>query len=432
MANNYRHTKNFHLWKDQFSYKEIIDFLQEKTKTILNYKTDFVFGFPATTPHPISLEAYNIFAPFHANNIMTHTHGNSGRRFIETIEMEKEVVYMVAELLGAEPEKTDGYISTGGTEANIMGLWIGRNKLKNQSHSKKIAVISSFLCHYSIHKGCNLLGISESSNKDGSGLHLLGTDNKGKILLSQIHKTIEGCLQNGVNNFIIIGTAGTTLLGSIDSIAGINELIKSTEKSYPSVNFFFHVDACFGGFVIPFLEDAQKIGFDCDKVDSIAIDPHKIGMTPFPAGIFLCRKNLQKYIERKVGYLHGGCDDTLSGSRPGAIAAACWAIFKHLGYEGYVEVIGKCMETAIFLRDQIESIGFNLFDNEINILAVKSPPFIPNDILEKYVIVPDGIPSNLADINSEIVKIYKFVLMPHVTKQQISLFISELNQRKRR
>ncbi|MFH1564786.1 MAG: pyridoxal-dependent decarboxylase [bacterium] len=363
---------------------------------------------------------------------MTHTHGNSGRRFIETIEMEKEVVYMVAELLGAEPEKTDGYISTGGTEANIMGLWIGRNKLQNQSHSKKIAVISSFLCHYSIHKGCNLLGISESSNKDGSGFHLLGTDNKGKILLSQIHKTIEGCLKNGVNNFIIVGTAGTTLLGSVDSITEINELIKSTEKHHPSANFFFHVDACFGGFVIPFLEDAQKIGFDCDKVDSIAIDPHKIGMTPFPAGIFLCRKNLQKYIERKVGYLHGGCDDTLCGSRPGAVAAACWAIFKHLGYEGYAEIISKCMETTIFLRNQIESVGFNLFDNEINILAVKSPPFIPNDILEKYVIVPDGIPSNLADINSEIVKIYKFVLMPHVTKQQISLFISELNQKKRR
>lgn len=430
MTHNYYSTKNFHLWKDQFSHKKVIDFLRKKTKTILNYKTDFVFGFPGTTPHPISLEAYNIFAPFHANNIMTHTRGDSGRRFIETIEMEKEVVYMMAELLGAEPKKIDGYISTGGTEANIMGLWIGRNKLQNNSHSK-IAVISSCLVHYSIRKGCDLLGIGELSNKNSSGLHLLGTDNKGKILLSQMNETMEECLKNGVNNFIIVGTAGTTLLGSVDSIAEINELIKSVEKSYPSANFFFHIDACFGGFVIPFLEDAQKIGFDCDKVDSIAIDPHKIGMAPFPAGIFLCRKNLQKYIERKVGYLYSGCDDTLSGSRPGAIAAACWAIFKHLGYEGYAKIINNCMEVTTFLKNQIKSIGFNVFDNEINILAVKSPPFIPDDLLAKYVIVPDGIPSNLENVNSEIAKIYKFVLMPHVSKQQISLFISELNQRKR-
>jgi tyrosine decarboxylase/aspartate 1-decarboxylase len=83
----------------------------------------------------------------------------------------------------------------------------------------------------------------------------------------------------------VVGIAGTTSLGLVDPIKEMGDIIEDNE-------IFFHVDAAFGGFILPFLKylnfQVPLWDFSVPSVDSITADPHKMGFGIIPTGgIFL-------------------------------------------------------------------------------------------------------------------------------------------------
>jgi tyrosine decarboxylase/aspartate 1-decarboxylase len=291
-----------------------------------------------TTQHPLAEKAYRMF--FDSNL------GDKGV-FPGTAQLEREVIKELASLL--QGENATGFIVSGGTEANLMALLAARNasKVKNPE------VILPKSAHFSFTKICNLLNLKPIYT---------GLDNSFKAVTSEVEKYISK------NTVAIVGTAGTAELGVIDPIEALSDIAQRRD-------IFLHVDAAFGGLVIPFLAQAKpNFDFELEGVKSITIDPHKMGMAAIPAGgiLFKDAKTLN-YIKTKTPYLTDKIQYTFVGTRTGAAAASAWAVFKSLGIEGFQKIVGSCMKNTQLLAEGIEKLSFKLVvEPSLNLVAFRS------------------------------------------------------------
>jgi len=118
------------------------------------------------------------------------------------------------------------------------------------------------------------------------------------------------------NTCALVGIAGTTEYGVVDPIRELSAIALDH-------GIFLHVDAAFGGMVLPFLEKAPPFDFSLPGVSSIAVDPHKMGMSTIPAGVLLLRdKAALCSLAVDTPYLSVKQEYTLSGTRPGGRSQA--------------------------------------------------------------------------------------------------------------
>jgi glutamate/tyrosine decarboxylase-like PLP-dependent enzyme len=128
-------------------------------------------------------------------------------------------------------------------------------------------------------------------------------------------------------------------------------------------NLGLHVDACLGGFVLPW---AEKLGYPVPRFDfrlpgvtSMSADTHKYGYAAKGTSVVLYRgKRLRRYQYFVVTDWSGGLyfSPTFAGSRPGALSAACWAAMVSTGEQGYLDATRKILQTAARIRTGIEKI----------------------------------------------------------------------------
>jgi glutamate/tyrosine decarboxylase-like PLP-dependent enzyme/ubiquinone/menaquinone biosynthesis C-methylase UbiE len=367
-------------------------------------------GFAMTKPYSESLNAITKFINKNNNNVGIHTSGN--QKLTGTRRLEQQSVNWLGNLLG--DFSSDGYITSGGTEGNLMGAWIGREKLRANGY-KKIVLLISPLTHISLTKATRILDI---------GTKTIPVDKNYSIDISELLKMV-GNLKN--NEGAILGlTAGYYSTGTSDNIPKICKVIEKLGKD----NLYVHIDAAFGGFVYPFTDPSFEFDFRNKMVSSITVDPHKMGLMPYSCGVFLCRKGLLNYIEDEN--IHAGvADKTLIGSRPGATAAALWSTIASLGYSGYKKVIDDCVENKKYLIDKLKKLDKKLSiksEDNINNFAVNFSIFkdglLPKYIETKYRLVPNKLPSSESSKANK--NNYHFYLMPHVSKKVIDRFIKDI------
>jgi len=184
------------------------------------------------------------------------------------------------------------------------------------------------------------------------------------------------------NTVSIVGVAGTTELGKIDPISELSKICLDSD-------IYLHVDAAFGGFLIPFLNDIgynlPQFDFSLEGVCSITIDPHKMGLAPIPTGCILFRE--EKYLDVmniETPYLTQKQQSTIVGTRTGASSAAAWAIMKYMGREGYVKLATRAMEITEFLARNLVKSGFELVSSpELNIVAFNSKKISAHELAKK-------------------------------------------------
>jgi tyrosine decarboxylase/aspartate 1-decarboxylase len=205
-----------------------------------------------TYPHPIAAKAHQQF--IEANL------GDPGL-FAGTAWIEREVVRMLGGLYN-NPD-AHGYITTGGTESNIQAI----HAIRNARNMREPNIIVPASAHFSFDKVADILRVEV---KKADLTHELMVD------ISSVEDLIDD------NTIGIVGIAGTTEFGQIDPIKNLSDLAMAS-------NLFLHVDAAFGGFVIPFLQENYEFDFTLPGVTSMAADPHKMGFSIIPAGGLLFR-----------------------------------------------------------------------------------------------------------------------------------------------
>jgi tyrosine decarboxylase/aspartate 1-decarboxylase len=337
-----------------------------------------------TKPQPIAEKAYQLFL---SSNL------GDPRLFPGSAQLEKEVINQLATLLHGE--NCVGHLVSGGTEANLMALLAARN----MAQVSQPEVVLPESAHFSFTKICSLLNLKPV---------YAGLDSSFRVDSSSVEKCVSQ------NTVAIVGTAGTAELGAVDPIEELSHIALRH-------NVWLHVDAAFGGLVLPFLKNAKyKFDFTLDAVKSMTIDPHKMGMAAIPAGgIVFKDSKAPDFIKTETPYLTDQYQYTFVGTRTGASAASAWAVFRFLGINGFKKVVGKCMKTNQLLADGLSNAGFKLVvEPTLNIVAFRSDKGTKH-LAEKlwksgwfvsYVPRYDCI---------------RIVVMPHVKKQHAMAFLKD-------
>ncbi|VVB92610.1 L-aspartate/L-glutamate decarboxylase [uncultured archaeon] len=336
-----------------------------------------------TRPHPVAVKAHMQF--------IESNMGDFGL-FQGTKELEEKVIKMMGEMLG--DKNACGYITTGGTESNIQALRTARN-LCNKEHPNVVVPASA---HFSFDKIADLLRIE---------IRKAALDSEFKVDMESAEALIDD------NTIALVGIAGSTEFGQIDPVDKLAELALSN-------NLFLHVDAAFGGFVIPFLGRKYDFDFSVKGVTSITADPHKMGMSTIPAGGLLFREEACLLpLEIDTPYLTIRKQHSLTGTRSGGAVAAAYAIMMHLGMEGYREIVGRCMKMTCRLVEGAKELGVEpLIDPVMNIVALDVPEL---DEVRKQLRAKGWTTSITRSPRA-----MRLIIMPHLREDVLELFISDL------
>ena len=334
----------------------ILEELSEMHKLDYDYADGRILGSMCTEAHPFAKKVYYDFLD---TNL-----GDPGL-FKGTNLIEKKVIESIGELLSIE--KPYGHIVTGGTEANLMAIRAARNHARKYKGITDGEIIIPASAHFSFKKAADMLNLK---------IVEADLDDNYKIDVESVKSLISD------RTVAIVAIAGTTELGLIDPI---EELSKVALEN----NIYFHVDAAFGGFIIPFLRrigsDLPVFDFSLEGVCSITVDPHKMGLAPIPAGGIIFRE--EEYLQVMAvdsPYLTVKTQSTIVGTRLGASSAATYAIMKYFGKEGYSILAKELMDNTRFLKEGLVELGYDVVcEPELNIVAFNHPTMETNVLAEK-------------------------------------------------
>lgn len=404
-------------WK-KLSHEEIQTHIFGALKQNVNYYEQNILGVPASH---LDDKVFYQDAPFlsnapylstlihNPNHIGCHTLGHSESFFKGTQEVEKEVIAVCAEnILKAQPGSYDGYVASGGTEANMQAVWIYRNYFKEKfnASNEEICILTSADSHYSSSKAANVLSI---------GLEHVPVDDQTRMIdQSVLTQRIKANQEAGKKYFIVMANMMTTMFGSVDDIDIYVEALESCEAY-----FKIHVDGAYGGFFYPFAASSTKLDFANPYVNSVTLDAHKMLQAPYGTGIFLVRKGFIEYaVTKEASYVEGE-DYTLIGSRSGANAVAIWMILMTYGPHGWFEKILILLNRANWLCEKLDQLNIDYYRHPASNIVTIRAPFVDLQLAKKFGLVPD---------NHENPTWYKIVIMDHVTIEKMEPFIEELEK----
>ncbi|MHA1370001.1 MAG: tyrosine decarboxylase MfnA [Promethearchaeota archaeon] len=382
------------------SETEILEELNEILSKDEQYQTSRILGSMCTRPHDVATK----FAfKYPEKNL-----GDPGL-FPGTARLEEECIKMIGGLLGSSD--VVGNIVTGGSEANIIAMLVAKKLIKKNSPE----VIVPASVHASFYKAADFIGFK---------LKVLDLNENYEFDLADLEKSINA------NTIAVVGVAGTTSLGLVDPIAEMGKIIDDSGQQ-----IYFHVDAAFGGFVLPFLKDlghdVPKFDFSVPAVYSMTSDPHKMGMNLIPSGSFILRKEYhKKSLGFDIPYLAGGSfrHFNIVGTRPGNVVISCWALMKYLGREGYKKIVKTCWENTLYFCEKIGEL-----DKYIGV--ARDPIMNVVGIVSKTDVKIQEINLKLREkgwylglFDSLDPPLMRAVIMPHVSIKGIDEFFTDLKK----
>ena len=256
-------------------------------------------------------------------------------------KMEAEVVRMCCNLFHGHPQNSCGSVSSGGTESILLACKTYRDWAYDQG-IKKPELIIPISAHAAFEKAAHYFRMRL--------VHIPVDPYTRKANVTAMKKAITK------NTCMLVGSAPQFPHGVLDPIESIAAL--GLKHGIP-----VHVDACLGGFLLPFMEEAgfpiPPCDFRAKGVTSISADTHKYGFAPKGSSVILySSKKWINYQYFVTPDWQGGIYATpmFAGSRSGAIVAACWATLVHIGRQGYVERTGKIITTARYIEEGLRKI----------------------------------------------------------------------------
>ncbi len=306
---------------------------------------------------------------------------------VDSREFEREVVTFAAQLLRAENDSWWGYVTNGGSEGNLYGLYLARELFP------QAMVYFSQATHYSVSKNLHLLGMRHI---------MIRAQQSGEIDYEDLRETLR-IHRDKVP--IMFANIGTTMTEGKDDIGKIRTIFQELAISQS----YIHSDAALCGFIAPFLNPRPAFDF-ADGADSISISGHKFIGSPIPCGIVLARKRHVERIARSIAYI-GNLDTTITGSRNGLTPLILWTAIKRLGEEGFRLRVAQSLTVTEYACDQLQKIGVNAWRNPNAITVVFPSP--SSQVRKKWQLAAaEGVAHLL--------------VLPNVTSVQIDNFVADV------
>jgi len=330
-----------------------------------------------TEPHPAAREA--------AERFLATNPGDPG-----TYETVSDLEARAVDLLGEVTSHPDpaGYVTSGGTEANIQAVRIARNRADTDDPN----VVAPASAHFSFTKAANVLGVELRKAPT--------TDHRADpAAMAELVDEDTVC---------VVAVAGSTEYGYVDPVPAIADLANDADA-------LCHVDAAWGGFVLPFTDHAWDFGDAA--VDTLTIDPHKMGQAAIPAGGLLARSDsLLDELAIRTPYLESRHQVTLTGTRSGAGVASAVAAMEELWPAGYREQYETSMANAEWLADRLAARGHDVVEPDLPVVAA-----------DLSVPMTEELRSRGWRVSKTGAGEMRVVCMPHVTRSMLRSFVADLD-----
>jgi glutamate/tyrosine decarboxylase-like PLP-dependent enzyme len=262
--------------------------------------------------------------------------GLSPLAFPSLRRFEAEVLATAATLFHGETAA--GTMTSGGTESLLMAVKTAREYARAERGITEPEMVLPASAHPALHKAAHYFGVK-------AVVVPLGPDFRADV------EAMKAAM--GPRTVLVVGSAPAYPHGVVDPI---RELAAAAQER----GILFHVDACLGGFLLPF---ARKLGvalpdfdFAVPGVTSLSADLHKYGYAAKGASVILYRTpELRRHQFFTYADWCGGiyASPSMGGTRPGGAIAAAWAIFQYLGEEGYLRLARTVLDTARALREGV-------------------------------------------------------------------------------
>ncbi len=272
---------------------------------------------------------------------------------------EKEVIGMATGLMHGS-NRVCGSVTTGGTESIFLALKVAKDlALETEKRDAPFEVILPVTAHPAFLKACHYLSLKPV---------LIAVDENGRANPGAMEAAI------GPGTILMTASAPCFPYGVVDPVDALGRIALKHR-------LLLHVDACMGGFMLPFMEElgykVPRFDFRVPGVSSISMDAHKYGYAPKGTSILLYKN---RKIRRKQFFIHtewpGGifASTTFMGTKSGGPVAGCWAMMNHLGRKGYREITRKVMATTERIREGItQHEGLEIIgDPDMSLLAFTS------------------------------------------------------------
>ena len=295
-----------------------------------------------------------------AASLFLHENALNIEAFPSLRRIQSDVVRWTADLFHGDADVA-GFLTSGGTESILCAVLAARERAFGERDVRDGNVVLATSAHAAFHKAAHLFGVEIRSIPVASDF----TADVDAMAAAVDDRTV-----------LVVGSAPQYPQGVQDDIESLAPLAASVGASC-------HVDACMGGFVLPFAEELGRPvspwDFRVDGVTTISADVHKLGYSPKGASVILHRdRDLRRYQTFVFDDWLGGfyASPNLQGSRPGLPMAAAWAVMRHLGVEGYLDLTRSTLNAADAVRsavaqlDGIRTLGSGL----LHLVAIASDP----------------------------------------------------------
>lgn len=213
----------------------------------------------------------------------------------------------LGQMVGYDPEHAAGVLTSGGTESNLMGLMLARDRVLGAVNGRRVEmsgvsggprarILASAAAHFSVQRAAALLGLGEDA------VIPVPVDRNLRMRERELAGLLETCRRRGQVPVAVVATAGTTDTGAVDPLRACAELAAAHGA-------WLHVDAAYGGGAL--LSDRLAPLLDgIGAADSVSLDWHKLGWQPAAAGVFLVRES-ETYasLARRAVYLNPADDE---------------------------------------------------------------------------------------------------------------------------
>ncbi len=341
----------------------------------LGYPTNQNFDYSALLPF-LSYCVNNVGDPFHQSNFATNTH-----------DIERDVIRRFSDLLRLPRDQAWGYVTNGGTEGNMYGLFLARELFPEG------IVYFSEDTHYSVLKITRVLKTRNI---------MIKSQESGEIDYDDLYETVR---INRDVPVIFMANIGTTMKGAVDDVGRVREIFDDLAIT----RRYIHGDAALSGMILPFVDDPQPHTF-ADGFDSMSISGHKLIGAPIPCGVALTRTEYVARIARSIEYV-GVMDTTLTGSRNGLTPLMLWLAWERFGTEGFREIVHEMLGVASYAVERFNGLGIPAWRHKNSATVVIPRP--PADVIEKWQLAPY---QDIAHI----------ITMHHVTRDQIDRLADDL------
>jgi glutamate/tyrosine decarboxylase-like PLP-dependent enzyme len=276
-----------------------------------------------------------------AHGLFASTNGLNPMAFKSLKRMEADVVSMTADMLNGDGGVV-GTMTSGGTESILLAVQAYRDRARRgRPWIRRPNMVVPATIHVAFDKAAHYFGVRIR-----------------RVPVGPDHRADVDAMRRRINRNTIFLAASAPQYphGVVDPIAELGALAR--QKKLP-----LHVDACIGGFMLPWVEALGRhvptFDFRVPGVTSISADAHKYGYAAKGASVILYRD--MSYLKHQFFVESNWCggiyaSPSMPGTRPGGSIAAAWAALRTIGRDGYIRLAERAMECVDRLRAGIDAI----------------------------------------------------------------------------